>query len=259
MRFDPPLLSAQFVRRYKRFFADVELQDGSVVTAHCPNTGSMKNCLVANSPCWISRSQNPKRKLAYTLEAVTALGGGMAGVNTGIANRLIEEALKHRWIDELATYGRIQREVRYGKEASRLDFLLSSHESTNDEAKNAGNVESTNTDRASQGCCFVEVKSLTLAMGQGWGAFPDSKTTRGTRHLRELLRAKQEGYRAVLLFCVQHTDIDRVRPAWELDLEYSNTLVEVYEQGVEVLAYAVNLSPQAFSVERRLPFSLEMA
>ena len=243
MKFTPKLLSGRFKRRYKRFFADIQLDTGELVVAHCPNTGSMKNCLVENSPCWLSKSDNPKRKLEYTLEAVTATHGGMAGINTGRTNKLVEEALMTGRIAELAVFDVVEREVGFGKENSRLDFRLSkSAENQIDHPANS---------------CFVEVKNLSLGLAQGVGMFPDAVTTRGAKHLRELALAKSMGHRAVLFFCVQHTQIDRVRPATHIDSNYAQTLREVCDQGVEVLAYSVSMNPSEFILLHRLPFSFD--
>lgn len=240
MKFDKPLLQGRLKKRYKRFFADVQLENGDLVVAHCPNTGSMKNCLVEDGICWISESDNPKRKLAYTLEAVTAKYGGMAGVNTSRTNKLVEEALQIGGIDELNEYECIEREIRYGEENSRLDFRLSN---SNDSSY-----------------CYVEVKNVTLAidsMPKGLGMFPDSVTTRGAKHLRELALASREGHRAVLFFCVQHQNIERVIPARDIDPNYYESLLEATRQGVEIVVYGVTLSREEFVVNKRLPFGFE--
>ena len=237
MNFDPLLLQGRFQRRYKRFFVDVILDSGELIVAHCPNTGSMKNCLVDNGLCWLSQSDNPRRKLKYTLEAVTAKHGGMAGVNTGRTNKLVGEALQNGVIDELSGYPVIKTEFRFGKENSRLDFRLGMD----------------NSEEPDQGC-LVEVKNLTLGYEEGLGAFPDAVTSRGTKHLRELLVARQQGYRAVLFFCVQHTAIDHVTVAEDIDPEYVSTLREVVDAGVEVLVYSVRMSRGEFAVDCAIPF-----
>jgi len=237
VNFDPLLLQGRFQRRYKRFFVDVILDSGELIVAHCPNTGSMKNCLVDNGLCWLSQSDNPRRKLKYTLEAVTAKHGGMAGVNTGRTNKLVGEALQNGVIDELSGYPVIKPEFRFGKENSRLDFRLGMD----------------NSEEPDQGC-LVEVKNLTLGYEEGLGAFPDAVTSRGTKHLRELLVARQQGYRAVLFFCVQHTAIDHVTVAEDIDPEYVSTLREVVDAGVEVLVYSVRMSRGEFAVDCAIPF-----
>ena len=168
MQCSPTLFSGSFVRRYKRFFADIIDEKGNLLTVHCPNTGSMKNCQVEGSECWYSLSDDPKRKLKGTLEIVTTSHGQLAGINTLNANRLVGNALTCKIIPEFASYDTVSTEVRYGSEKSRIDFLL--HDSENHLPD-----------------CYVEVKSVTLDMGDGLAMFPDSVTARGTKHLRELM------------------------------------------------------------------------
>lgn len=236
MRCEPRLQEGVLLRRYKRFLADVRLPDGEEITIHCPNTGSMKACVAEGSPCWFSVSDNPKRKYPNTWEIATTPAGHLAGVNTGRANALVEEGIAAGVIGELQGYARLQREVRYGDERSRIDFLLSGK---------AGAVD-----------CYVEVKNVTLCEAQGQGLFPDAVSVRGTRHLRELALMVAQGYRAVLLFCVQHSGITRVAPAALIDPEYARTLTAVMAQGVEVYAYQADLSPDEIVLRRPLPVSL---
>ena len=146
MKIAPPLLPATFERRYKRFFADVRTQSGELLTIHCPNTGSMKNCLVEGSACWYSLSDNPKRKLPGTLEIVTTSEGHLAGVNTARPNYLVRELIEAGLVPQLQGYSQIRSEVRYGEEKSRIDLLLEDE---------------------SLGQCYVEVKNVTLDMGEG--------------------------------------------------------------------------------------------
>jgi len=231
---DPPLEEAVFLRRYKRFFADVALGDSSELTIHCANTGSMRHCLNPGKPCWFSRATNPKRKLPGTLELVTTDGGLIAGVNTARSNPLVVEAIESGVIEELRGYPEISTEVRYGEEKSRIDLLLK------------------NSDEQ----CFVEVKNVTLEAGSDLAAFPDAVTTRGTKHLRELMRVAAEGQRAVLLFCVQMTGIERVSVAAAIDPVYARTLIQAMAAGVEVLAYACKLTPGEIAVEKKVAFQL---
>ncbi len=234
MKFDPPFEPAVFIRRYKRFFADVVLPDGSPLTIHCANTGSMQYCQEAGTPCWFSRSDNPRRKLPGTLELVTTSNGLLAGVNTARPNRLAAEAIRSGVISELRGYMNMRAEVRYGNEKSRIDLLLE-----------------TNTEQ-----CFVEVKNVTLEARDGLARFPDAVTARGTRHLRELMRMVGEGQRAVLLFCVQLSGIDKVTVAADIDAGYAETLREAMAAGVEVLAYGCKLQPDEIAVDRKLSFIL---
>lgn len=217
------LAKAQLVRRYKRFLADVILPSGELITLHCPNTGSMKNCLVVDSACWYSTSTSITRKYPHTLELVTTPHGHIAGVNTARANHLVELAITSGVISELQGYATLRREVVYGHEKSRIDFLLE-------------NI----TQR-----CYVEVKNVTLMEQQGQGLFPDAVSDRGTKHLRELMQMVNEGHRAVLLFCVQHTGIEWVEPADLIDPLYGKTLRQAIAAGVELLAYRAAIDAQA--------------
>jgi len=186
MNFSSPLVAARLVQRYKRFLADVVLDDGSALTAHCPNPGAMLGLNTPGLTCWLSKSPDPKRKLAYTLELVEA-DGGLVGINTMHPNRLVAEALAEDLIPELCGYASIRREVKYGT-ASRVDFLLQ------DEAKPP---------------CWLEIKNVHLMRTPGLAEFPDCVAARSTKHLRELEAMVAAGDRAVALFVVQRTDCDR--------------------------------------------------
>ena len=220
MKIAPPLFPATFEKRYKRFFADVRTPSGELLTLHCPNTGSMKNCLVEGSPCWYSLSDNPNRKLPGTLEIVTSSQGNLAGVNTSRPNYLVREVIEADLVPELQGYNQIRTEVRYGEEKSRIDLLLE--------------------DR-SLGQCYVEVKNVTLDMGDGLATFPDAVTSRGTKHLRELMAMVAAGHRAVLFFCVQLTGVQRMEVAAEIDPGYAATLSEAVAAGVEVIAWRASI------------------
>ncbi|MCL1076663.1 DNA/RNA nuclease SfsA [Parashewanella spongiae] len=224
MEFEPGLECGVLIKRYKRFLADVRLQDGSEVTIHCPNTGSMKNCQFPDQQVWFSTSDNPKRKYSRTWELMETPVGDYIGINTGRANQLAADAINTKVIQELVGYHYIKREVKYGSENSRIDILLTS----------SGKPD-----------CYVEVKSCTL-LEDGKGYFPDSVTTRGQKHLRELIQMVENGHRAVLLFVVQHTGIDTVSPAKHIDPAYASLFYEAMYQGVEVLAYKAALSPTEF-------------
>jgi len=214
---------AQLIQRYKRFLADIVLPNGDHVTLHCPNTGSMKNCIHPMSQCWYSSSASLTRKYPHTLEIVTTPSGHLAGINTSRANALVETAIRVGAIAELQGYDNIRREIVFGNEKSRVDFLLE-----NASAK-----------------CFVEVKNVTLMDVSGQGLFPDAVSERGTKHLRELMHVVREGHRAVLLFCVQHTGIEWVEPADAIDPLYGKTLREAVAAGVEVIAYGADINPAA--------------
>lgn len=221
MKFPEPLVEGRLIRRYKRFLADVQLMDGSEVTAHCPNTGSMLGCKPDGARVWLSQSDNPKRKLKYTWELVETAPGEFACINTARPNSQAREAIEAGRVRELAGYSQCRAEVRYGEEKSRIDLLLSGHDSAPD--------------------AWVEVKNVTLAEN-GNGYFPDAVTTRGQKHLRELMGQVANGDRAVLFFLVNHTGINTVRPADHIDPAYGNLLREACAAGVEVLAYRASLA-----------------
>ncbi|WP_020208312.1 DNA/RNA nuclease SfsA [Gilvimarinus chinensis] len=209
------------VRRYKRFLADVITATGEQITIHCPNTGSMRHCISEGSPCWYSYSDSKTRKYPHTWEVATTPIGHLAGINTGRANHLVREALETGVIQPLAGYEALRAEVKYGAENSRIDFLLT-----------GGGPD-----------CYIEVKNVTLMEEAGQGLFPDAVSSRGTKHLRELMSMVQQGHRAMLLFCVQHTGIETVAPADDIDPLYGKTLREAVAAGVEILAYKALIDP----------------
>jgi sugar fermentation stimulation protein A len=231
MRFVRPLERGRLVQRYKRFFADVELDDGRAVTAHCPNPGAMLGLNMPGLPVWLSLSDAPNRKLPHTLELVEA-DGGLVGVNTMHPNRLVAEALKAGVVPELAGYADVRPEVRYG-EASRVDFLLSS------------------PDRPA---CFLEVKNVHLSRGGGLAEFPDCVAARSLKHLRELGREVEGGARAVMLFVVQRTDCSLFDTAADLDPAYAAGLIEAAARGVEILCYGCDIGHDEIRLVRPIPW-----
>jgi sugar fermentation stimulation protein A len=238
MRFSPELEQGRLLIRYKRFLADIETSSGEKLTIHCPNTGSMFNCMAPGGRIWFSRSNDPKRKLPGTWEISETPQGRFACVNTGRANHLVEEALLAGVITELNGFTGLKREVAYGQENSRVDFRLD----------------------YPSGPAFVEVKSVTLGFDDSRiAAFPDAVTQRGARHLRELASLAREGVRAVLLYCVNLTGIDAVRPAEEIDPAYAAALSVAVAAGVQVLAYGVQLTPDEVRIDRRLEVHLAPA
>jgi sugar fermentation stimulation protein A len=232
MRLPQPLYPGVLVRRYNRFLADVELENGTMVTAHCPNSGSMKGCAVPGNMILLSLSNNPKRKLAYTWELVRA-DGIWVGINTSLPNRITCEAVKQGAIRELAGYDTIRPEVRYGKN-SRIDLLLS----------------------GPTGLCYVEVKNVTLVKGNV-AMFPDAVTLRGQKHLHELMRTVREGNRGVIFYVVQRADADVLAPADTIDPEYGRLLRLAVENGVEALAYQAHVDPEEIYFNRPLPICLD--
>jgi len=238
----PPLVPGTLIRRYKRFLADVRLDDGRDVVAHCPNTGAMTAVNKPGCRVWLVPSDNPKRKLAWTWELIelpTEDGGvALASVNTGRANRIVEAALEAGRLAPLRGYATLKREASV--DDARLDFLL---------------------DDPERGQAYVEVKQVTLKEADGLGYFPDAVSVRGTRHLRTLSRLAQSGKRAVLVFCVAHEGIDSVGAAAHIDPAYAKALGEAAACGVEVLAYGVSFThdndmPVAVALERRLEVRL---
>lgn len=231
MRFERPLEPARLRRRYKRFLADVVTERGEELCIHCPNTGSMLNCMQPDGRVWFSRSADPRRKLPGTWELSETPHGRLACINTARANPLVEEALRDGVIAELAGFDGLRREVRYGQENSRIDFCL------------AFGAEP----------AYVEVKSVTLGYAEdAVAAFPDARTERGARHLRELAALARAGVRAVQLYCVNLSGIEAVRAAEEIDPAYAAALREARRAGVEVLAYGADLSPEGMTLRRRL-------
>lgn len=231
MRFDPPLEEGRLLRRYKRFLVDIETRSGELLTIHCPNTGSMLNCMSEGCRVWFSRSNDPKRKLPGTWELGETPHGRLACLNTGRANRLVEEALQAGVIEELNGFTSLKREVRYGEENSRADFRLD----------------------YPSGAVFVEVKSVTLGFADSTtAAFPDAVTARGAKHLRELAALARQGMRAVLVYCVNLNGIEAVRAAEEIDPVYAASLREARAAGVEVLAYGAEITTGEVRLVRRL-------
>lgn len=230
------LIEGRLIQRYKRFLADVELADGSVVTAHCPNTGSMKNCATPGSRVWLLDSANPKRKYPLGWELVEVEPDALACINTGRANALVREAIEQGVVTELQGYGSIRQEVKYGAENSRIDLLL---------------------EQGEQPDAWVEIKNVTLLEEDCWGSFPDAVTARGAKHLRELMAMVAAGHRAVMLFCVPHGGIERVRPADHIDPEYGRLLREAAAAGVEVMAYGAVPTPDSVTLSRAVPVALD--
>lgn len=231
MRFIKTLEQGILLRRYKRFLADIETAAGQVLTVHCPNTGSMKNCLAPGAPAWYSNSGNPKRKYPHTWEIATTPAGHLAGINTARANGLVREAIEAGRIACVADCDLLQAEVVYGSERSRIDFIA------------------THGDQQT----FIEVKSVTLCEQQNVGFFPDSISVRGTKHLRELARLARSGKRALLVYCVQHSGIESVAPARHIDTLYAQAYDEAVQAGVEVAALGATLSADHITLDRILP------
>lgn len=230
MEFSQKLTPAVLLRRYKRFLADVQLQDGRELTVHCPNSGSMLGCQDSGMPVMLSLSDNVKRKYLHTLEMVR-VGTTWVGIHTGRTNNIVREAIEQCRISELKEVDHIQPEVKIN-EKSRLDFLLTANDKK----------------------IYLEVKNCTLASG-GVAMFPDAVTVRGTKHLRELAALHQKGHGAIVLFCIQREDAEVFSPAAAIDPVYAAVLEEVWRCGVRVLAYQARVSPLRIEIFRSLPVS----
>ncbi len=220
--------SGILVKRYKRFLADIALENGKTLTVHCPNSGSMLGCSDAGSPVIISKSDNPKRKYAWTLEMVQKKGIWI-GVNTGLTNKLVHEALKNGIITDFGEILTIRPEIKVSA-GSRLDFLL----------------------ETKQGRTYLEVKNCSMAENN-IALFPDAITVRGTKHLHELDRLRREGFKTAVLFCVQRADADRFAAATGIDPVYAETLRDVHGRGVKALAYQADVQPDEIRITTRLP------
>ena len=231
MKFNQTLIPATLIKRYKRFLADVEMDDGSVITAHTPNTGSMKGCCEPGSRVWLSDSGNPARKYPWSWELVETSPGVITGINTGLPNKLVMEGIENGAIKQLQGYDTLRPEVRYGKENSRIDLLLEDYRKPS---------------------CYVEIKNVTLAEN-GTGYFPDAVSKRGSKHLRELGEIVAGGQRGVICFCVQRKDVEEVRPADKIDKQYGDTLRQALARGVEAIAYRADVSPDEITITTNLP------
>jgi sugar fermentation stimulation protein A len=232
MKFQIKLLSGTLVKRYKRFLADVVLESGEEITVHCPNSGSMKSCANPGWQVLLSRSDNPKRKYPYTWEMVHN-GKCWIGINTGIPNTIVAEAITEGKIKYLSGYENLTREVKYG-ENSRIDILLS----RGDEK------------------CYVEVKNVTLVEEDGNYYFPDSVTARGTKHLFELTEMVNQGHRSVMFYVIQRSDGSIFKPALHIDPKYTKALQDAYSNGVEIMVYQTSVSPESITITHEIPYEL---
>jgi len=230
--FWPELVSGTLIRRYKRFLADVRLHSGEQVTAHCANSGRMTACCEPGRTVYLSRHDNPKRKLKYTWELIE-MPTSLVGVNTMIPNRLVHQSVVSGAVEELGGYANAIREVNVGKH-SRIDLLLS------------------NSDRDR---CYVEVKNCTL-VENGVAHFPDAVTSRGLKHLVELETLVADGYRCVMFYLIQRMDATLFRPADTVDPAYGKQLRRVLKSGVEILVYDVSIDLSSISLDRKIPFEI---
>lgn len=232
MKFSSPLESATLIQRYKRFLVDVT-DEHKTFTLHCANTGRMTGCAEPGFKAFYSTSNNAKRKYAHSLELTQNRQGDMICVNTSLANKICSEAIIENRVAELCGYQSLRQEVKYGNQNSRIDILLE------DDGKPP---------------CYVEVKSVTLLETNGQGYFPDATTARGTKHLQELIEMKQQGFRAVLFFLVQHTGIKQVQAAAHIDSTYAKTLIEAEQAGVEVVCYNTQISTTEINLNKPVKY-----
>ncbi len=226
MIFSQKLVRGKLIKRYKRFLADVELEDGTIVIAHCTNSGSMKTCIEEGAPVYLSPATDPKRKTKFTWEMIF-INNGWIGVNTIIPNQLAFDAIVAEEIEKLKGYTFVKREVKFGD--SRFDIY----------AKNKNEK------------CFVEVKNVTMKVGN-YALFPDSVTIRGRKHLETLIEVKKSGIRAVMLYVIQRMDVDIFGPAKDIDPEYAKSLKKAIDNGVEVIAIQAMVSPDDIKIIRDL-------
>lgn len=232
MRFSSPLLPGRLLKRYKRFLADIALDSGEIITAHCANPGALLGGTTPGLRAWVSYHPSPSRKLSYAWQIVE-IDDTPVGVNTGLPNRLAEEAILKGQIAELSGYETLKREVKYGQN-SRIDLLL------------------TTLDKPP---CYVEVKNVHLKRGTA-AEFPDCVTTRGAKHLRELEAVAAEGARAVMLYIIQRDDCSHFQFAADLDPVYAATAAYAFSRGVEALAYLCTVTPDGIEVGKRIPVVL---
>ena len=233
MDFEPPLQVGTLVRRYKRFLADVVDASGRSFTLHCPNPGAMSGCADPGSRVWYSQSNNANRKYACTLEIVETQSGELVGVNPSRANAIVSEALAAKRIAGFDGMT-VCRESQIPGESGRFDFRLERGDTR----------------------CYMEVKSVTLARGDGLGAFPDAKSDRARRHVASLQRMRLDGHRAILIFCVQHNGIERVTTADDIDAAYGDAVRAARQAGVEVVAFRAVVTPRALTLADPIPVCL---
>lgn len=235
MRFQTPLVSGRLLRRYKRFLADIVLDTGQEVTAHCPNPGSMLGLKDEGLRVWVEPNDDPKKKLKYAWRVSELSNGVMVGIDTATPNRIAKEALLSKGIAELAAYDGVRPEVPYGTR-SRIDFLLT---------------------EPSLPDAYVEIKNVHLLRQGDLAEFPDCVTERGAKHLRELITVKEQGARAVMLYVIQHEGCARFRVAADLDPGYAAAFKDAVDAGIEMLAYGCTVSPEEITLTQAMPVLLD--
>ena len=227
MIFKEKLLQGTLIKRYKRFFVDIKYQN-KIITAHCPNSGSMMGLLNRGNNVWFSKADNPKRKLKYTLEIIN-IKNVLVGINTHLTNKIILESLKKKKIKNFINFFNIKSECKFG-ENTRFDFLISNNKKK----------------------CFLEVKNVTLVRKNGIAEFPDAITSRGTKHLKELINAKKKGYESYILYLIQREDCKSFKIAKDIDEEYKKTLDAALKKGVKLLCYDCKLSNEDIKINKKI-------
>ena len=231
MNFKEPLISGEFIKRYKRFFVDIKIGNKTVV-AHCPNTGSMMGLLKEGNQVWLSKSDNPMRKLKYTLQIIEDENSKI-GVNTHLTNKIILYALNNKKIERFKNIKYIKQEVNFGKN-TRFDFMVS------DEKKKS----------------FIEVKNVTLSRKKSVAEFPDAVTSRGLKHIKELIKAKKKGFDIYLLFLIQRDDCNNFNLAKDIDPDYCELLIKAVKKNLNVLCYDCKFSSKGIKLNRKIKFNI---
>ena len=231
MNFENKLISGRFIKRYKRFLVDVKI-GGKIITAHCPNTGSMYGLLKKNNKVWLTKSNNPNRKLKYTLQIIQDKNSKV-GVNTHLANKIVLEALQNNQIKEFNRKIEIKPETKFGPN-TRFDFLI-----TNNKMK-----------------AFIEVKNVTLSRKKGIAEFPDSITARGLKHIKELIKAKEKDYKIYILYLIQRNDCNIFKIAEDIDPEYSDSLSKAVKKKLNVLCFDCKFSPKGIKLNQKVNFKI---
>ena len=231
MIFEKTLIPGELIKRYKRFFVDVKIKN-KTITAHCPNTGSMMGLLDKGNQIWLSKSENPNRKLNYTLQIIEVKNSKI-GINTHLTNKIVLDALQSNYIDIFKNAEKIQREVKFG-ENTRFDFLI-----------NKNNKK-----------FLIEVKNVTLCRKKGLAEFPDAVTSRGLKHIKELLKAKSQGYEVFLLYVVQRNDCNRFEIAEDIDPEYCELLKKAVKKKLNVLCYDCKITSKGIELNRKIKFKI---
>jgi len=231
MNFENKLISGLFIKRYKRFFVDVKINN-EIITAHCPNTGSMYGLLKAGNKVWVSKSNNPKRKLKYTLEIIED-NKSKVGVNTHFANKIVLHALRGKLIKEFKNISMIKPETKFGKN-SRFDFLIINKKNKT----------------------FIEVKNVTLSRKKGLAEFPDAITTRGLKHINELVKAAKKNYKIFILYLIQRNDCMTFSIAKDIDSKYAKALEKAVKNNLNILCYDCKFSPKGIKLNKKIKINI---